>query len=197
MERKQQATKQLQAGRPWVTTPPPPSISHTSPQEALLKNHGYNGGMALKQPPKQPANPLWSGEGGCHGWGLGVTRQERLHDNESTPDTRQHPQLPIPPSCTPINHGDSPRDRRAMSATGEEESPGLDDGPLQQDMLVHSGFSCGTWTKEGLYTKCSLTVSLEENSSHTMQTSFVKRVLIMRLNYDEQWHAWLVVIKGP
>ena len=58
-------------------------------------------------PPKQPANPLWSGrvrEGGSEFRG---NRAGRTPDNESTPDTRQHPPPPIKHSDIPPKGGTS------------------------------------------------------------------------------------------
>lgn len=88
-----EARRQLQAGRLHLATPPfPPPLSHTSPWGlAASENHGYNGGMGLVAPPKQPANPLRSARLREGGLNLGVTGQDRRPDNESTPDTRQHP----------------------------------------------------------------------------------------------------------
>ena len=81
-------------------------------------------------PPKQPANPLWSGrvrEGGA--LNLGVTGQGGRPDNESTPDTRQHPPPPIKHSNIP------PREEPAMLAMGEQETPRPDTGPPSQPGL--------------------------------------------------------------
>lgn len=52
-------------------------------------------------PPKQPANPLWSGRVREGGVNLGVTGQDGCPDNESTPDTRQHPPHPHQPQRHP------------------------------------------------------------------------------------------------
>lgn len=74
-----EARRQLQAGRLHLATPPfPPPLSHTSPWGlAASENHGYNGGMGLEAPPKQPANPLRSARLWEGGLNLGVTGQDR------------------------------------------------------------------------------------------------------------------------
>lgn len=67
----------------------------------------------------------WEGKGGG-GSEFGGNRAGRTPDNESTPDTRQHP----PP---PIKHSDiPPREEPAMSAMGEQETPWPDTGPPSQ-----------------------------------------------------------------
>lgn len=76
MERRQRATKQLQAsggrGLRLSHTPSPPRacpVPYIAQRRTALVNHGCNAGMGLKLTPKQPANPLWnSRRGGLVPW---------------------------------------------------------------------------------------------------------------------------------
>lgn len=70
---------------------PQHSLPYIAGRLAALENHGYNGGMGLGAP-FQNNLLIPCGLGGKEkGVNLGVTGRDGHPDNESTPDTRQHP----------------------------------------------------------------------------------------------------------
>lgn len=70
---------------------PPHPLPYIAVGLAALENHGYNGGMSLGAP-FQNNLLIPCGVGGKEkGVNLGVTGRDGHPDNESTPDTRQHP----------------------------------------------------------------------------------------------------------
>ncbi|KAI9516862.1 hypothetical protein NQZ68_011339 [Dissostichus eleginoides] len=92
----------------WWASPrhasPPRPVTHTALGLAALGNHGYNGGMGLGAPLENNLLiPRGVGGNKARRGEFGGNRASP--DNESTPDTRQHPQ-PRPP--TPIMHNDIP-----------------------------------------------------------------------------------------